>query len=102
MWPSIPARISVTVALTRSAGAIELVIADDGKGFDLAAARGRRAGLGLVSVDERVRLLHGQVHIDTQPGRGTRVDVRIPSSPATPSLHEFTSVVAVGSSRALS
>ena len=76
----------VAVALNRTTDAIELVIADDGKGFDLAAARGRCAGLGLVSVDERVRLLQGQVHIDTQPGGGTRVHVRIPMPRRTPAL----------------
>ena len=68
----------VDVVLTRTADAVHLSIADDGKGFDLSGERGRGAGLGLVSIDERVRLLHGSVHIVTQPRGGTHVQVQVP------------------------
>ena len=75
---------TVAVQLTRTEEGIQLSIADDGKGFDLASIRSRAAGLGLVSMDERVRLLRGTVDIETQPGAGTIVMVRIPTSAATP------------------
>lgn len=65
------------VALTRSDDILELRIADDGQGFDLAAAR-RRSGLGLISIDERVRLVQGYVQIVTEPRRGTELRVRVP------------------------
>ena len=65
------------VALTRSDDILELRIADDGQGFDLAAAR-RRGGLGLISIDERVRLVQGGVQIVTEPRRGTELRVRVP------------------------
>jgi signal transduction histidine kinase len=65
------------VALTRSDDILELRIADDGQGFDLTAAR-RRGGLGLISIDERVRLVQGGVHIVTEPRRGTELRVRVP------------------------
>ena len=48
----------VHVALRGTAAGLELTIADDGQGFDLAEAR-RRGGLGLISLDERVRLVRG-------------------------------------------
>jgi signal transduction histidine kinase len=65
------------VALTRSDDILELRIADDGQGFDLAAAQ-RRGGLGLTSIDERVRLVQGGVRIVTEPRRGTELRVRVP------------------------
>ena len=64
------------MALTRSDDTLELRIADDGQGFDLAAAR-RRGGLGLISIDERVRLVQGYVQIATER-RGTELRVRVP------------------------
>jgi PAS domain S-box-containing protein len=56
---------------------LELVIADDGQGFNLVEARGR-GGLGLVSLDERVRLVGGSLTINTEPQRGTEVRVQVP------------------------
>ena len=68
----------VGLTLTQTPGGVHLSIVDDGKGFDLARARGAAAGLGLVSIDERARLLRGTVQIDTQPRGGTRLYIRIP------------------------
>ena len=65
------------VALTPAGKSLELSILDDGQGFDLAAAR-RRGGVGLVSLDERVRLVGGSLRIETQPQRGTEVVVSVP------------------------
>jgi two-component system sensor histidine kinase UhpB len=78
------------VALTRSGDILELRIADDGQGFDLAAAR-RRGGLGLMSIDERVRLVQGGVHIVTEPQRGTELRVRVPlhADTGTPREEEY-------------
>ena len=64
----------VDVTLQKTANALQLSIADDGKGFDPA----HRRGLGLVSIDERARLLGGDLEIATRPGRGTLVRVEIP------------------------
>jgi two-component system sensor histidine kinase UhpB len=66
------------VTLQTSEEALELHIADDGRGFDEGAAR-RRGGLGLTSIDERVRLVGGTVQVDTSPGLGTRISVRVPN-----------------------
>jgi PAS domain S-box-containing protein len=56
---------------------LELVIADDGQGFNLAEAGGL-GGLGLISLDERVRLIGGSLTINTEPQHGTEVRVQIP------------------------
>ena len=74
----------VAVQVTRTLDGLQLLIADDGKGFDLANARAAAPGLGLVSIGERVRLLRGTVDIETQPGAGTIVVVRIPYSEVVP------------------
>jgi two-component system sensor histidine kinase UhpB len=65
------------VALTRSDDILELRIADDGQGFDLAEAR-RRGGLGLISLDERVRLVGGHLQIHTQRQHGTELRIQVP------------------------
>jgi len=65
------------IALRPVATGLELAILDDGHGFDLADAR-RRGGVGLVSLDERVRLIGGSLKIETQPRRGTELLVSVP------------------------
>jgi ligand-binding sensor domain-containing protein/signal transduction histidine kinase len=67
----------VHVSLTRQDAIVELRIADDGRGFDLEEAR-RRGGLGLISIDERVRLVGGQVLIASERGHGTVIEARVP------------------------
>jgi signal transduction histidine kinase len=66
----------VTLGLT--AHHLRLEVVDDGDGFDLAHAR-QNGGLGLVSMEERARLVHGDVTIESSPGFGTAVLVRIPA-----------------------
>jgi signal transduction histidine kinase len=52
---------------------------DNGRGFDRSTTHGRAEGLGLVSIDDRVRFLQGRVNITTGPGGGTRIVVKIPA-----------------------
>jgi signal transduction histidine kinase len=66
-----------TLSLARLDAELMLAISDDGVGFDVVAAR-QNGGLGLVSIEERARLVQGRVTFDSRPGRGTIVDVRIP------------------------
>jgi two-component system, NarL family, sensor kinase len=55
---------------------LELVIADDGCGFDPAQTPPQR--FGLVGMNERVRLLGGEMQLHTEPGAGTRIAVTVP------------------------
>jgi PAS domain S-box-containing protein len=68
----------VEVRLGYSAQNLHLTISDRGKGFDPNAAM-RTNGLGLVSMRERVRLINATIAIESQPGRGTTIQVDIPS-----------------------
>ena len=75
---------SVEITLTVLDGAVSVRIADDGRGFDPAAAR-RDAGaqFRLFSIEARLRQLGGHMDLDTAPGRGARVRLTapIPGSP---------------------
>jgi signal transduction histidine kinase/ABC-type uncharacterized transport system substrate-binding protein len=67
------------VSLRREGDDVLLTIGDDGHGFDLAQAR---RGLGLISLDERIRLVRGRLTIDTQRQRGTELRIVVPLSEA--------------------
>jgi PAS domain S-box-containing protein len=54
---------------------LRLTVTDDGKGFDLATVQQRAGGLGLRSIEERVRLVGGHLSIETAPDQGTRITV---------------------------
>ena len=71
------AATDVRVSLTGGGEEIVLVIENAGDGFELEDAKGK-GGLGLVSMDERVRLVDGTFSIQSQPETGTRVEVRVP------------------------
>ena len=58
-------------------------VADDGVGFVLSERT--RSGLGLRSIDERVRLANGHVTVESLPGQGTTLTVRIPRAAVQPS-----------------
>ena len=65
------------VELREAADEIHLVVSDRGKGFDVEGAILGR-GLGLTSMQERVRLLNGSVKIKSKPMAGTTIHVRVP------------------------
>ena len=62
-------------------------VADDGSGFDVAAVRDRPGAAlhaGLDTMAERIRAAGGTATVDTAPGNGTRVRMRIPIQPTEP------------------
>jgi PAS domain S-box-containing protein len=67
-----------SVSLSRTGGELTLIVADDGRGFDVAAVREGGAGLGLVSIEERARLVKGQATVTSRPGRGSVTNIRVP------------------------
>jgi signal transduction histidine kinase len=66
----------LSVSMTRQDGHVELAVRDDGTGFDPATAHG---GSGLAHIRERVAELGGTVDIDSAPGQGTALTVRVPA-----------------------
>ena len=71
----------VSLLLERRPGGVSLIIEDDGKGFDAEAAL-RPAGqerLGLLGMQERATLVGGSLTIESSPGAGTTVFVRLPT-----------------------
>jgi signal transduction histidine kinase len=76
---------SVALDVTDDATAVVGLVEDDGSGFDVAATLGTYAGrgsLGLLQMREAARLIGAQLSIDSSPGNGTRVRLRIPRPPA--------------------
>jgi signal transduction histidine kinase len=67
---------TIHVELMAASDSVELRVADDGVGFVTDERTG--SGLGLRSMDERVRLAQGSVDIESRPGQGTSVLVRMP------------------------
>jgi signal transduction histidine kinase len=65
----------LTVSMTRQDGHVELAVRDAGTGFDPVASH---AGRGLAHIRDRVAELGGTVDIDSSPGRGAALTVRVP------------------------
>jgi two-component system NarL family sensor kinase len=64
------------VELVTSPEMVQLVVWDNGQGFDPEAIPENR--YGLIGMNERVKLLHGRLHLESSPGEGTRIEVVIP------------------------
>jgi signal transduction histidine kinase len=70
----------IDVTLSADAEFLYLEVRDYGCGFDTIASRGQ-PGLGLASIEERVRLADGALAINAAPGQGTSVSVTVPLPP---------------------
>ena len=72
----------VLVRLAQRAGNLQLTVEDDGKGFSfsgrLSGVELEITGKGPAVIRERVRLLAGELAIESTPGHGARLEVRIP------------------------
>jgi two-component system sensor histidine kinase UhpB len=74
----------VLVSLRTDADGVELTVRDDGRGFEFDAPVGSRAaldsegGLGLGGMAERARLVGGELTIESRPGAGTELCLRVP------------------------
>ncbi len=66
--------------MTREAEIIRITVQDNGKGFDpVALDQTSPRGSGWLSIKERVRMLYGTYRINSALGKGTTIDIRIPS-----------------------
>ena len=68
-------RLSVTLGVGDDS--LLLSLEDDGIGFTPQAVKGK-GGLGLVSIEERARIVGGTLSLESKPGSGTRISVRVP------------------------
>lgn len=66
----------VEVTLRRAGGKLHLSIRDDGRGFNTRTKSG--AGVGILGMHERARVLGGRLRVQSRPGRGTTVQVAVP------------------------
>ena len=67
---------NVNVSINATAGNIELVVADDGKGFNL---NRKRKGIGIANITNRVESFNGKMMIKSSLGKGTTIMINIPS-----------------------
>jgi signal transduction histidine kinase len=79
------------VRLASSQGRWSLTMEDDGKGFPFAGRYNQdqmeEAGKGPMIIKERVRLIAGQLTVESNPGQGTRLEISVPRSGEVP--HEL-------------
>jgi two-component system, chemotaxis family, CheB/CheR fusion protein len=76
----------VQITLKRADGQLQLDVDDEGCGFDLAVARaggGNTAG-GMFSLEQRLNLMGGEVKIESAPGSGTRVRMKMQVASPSP------------------
>jgi PAS domain S-box-containing protein len=71
----------VDVELWADSDEIHLTVADAGQGFDSRAAKKESRGLGLISMEERLKFLRGTFSIESEPKRGTTIHARVPLRP---------------------
>jgi len=67
----------VSMKISTDAQHLQIVLSDDGCGFDTTKASN---GWGLKSMKERAQELGGKMELDSQPGKGTTVALKIPLS----------------------
>lgn len=80
-----------TVELQSAEDEVLIQVSDDGEGFDVEEAISRtrqHSGLGLFNAAERVRLFGGRLHVDSTPGSGSRISIRIPTPLEPPPAQE--------------
>lgn len=68
----------VTVSARQENGALSLVIEDNGRGFDPAKVLEEKRSLGLLAMEERIRLLGGSFSLWSEKNKGTRISLSIP------------------------
>jgi two-component system sensor histidine kinase UhpB len=81
----------VRIELAHTDGILELIVRDDGIGFNVTKTLEQAAGrghLGLLGMKERAQILGGSLEIDSEPGRGTRVRISLPVAETTPEAAE--------------
>ncbi len=79
---------AVKIMLTYNVECVCLSVEDNGRGFDVTAARAQRLAWGLMGMEERATLLGGKFTLKSQPGLGTCVEVKIPYRSVLEASHD--------------
>jgi len=77
---------NVTIELRTVAGGCQVIIADEGRGFDVAAIEAKPGHLGLISMRERAQIGGGWWTIKCPPKGGTTVEFWMPHAPDAPAV----------------
>jgi signal transduction histidine kinase len=68
----------IFIQLLQHGETINLIVEDDGQGFNYQTARAKSPSLGLKNIESRVKYLRGSWDVDSVPGEGTTVMIQIP------------------------
>jgi signal transduction histidine kinase len=68
---------SAKIRLLKSGNAVICLVRDNGVGFDPNSVR-TRLGLGLLGIQERLQALQGELRIESESGKGTRLKIKVP------------------------
>jgi PAS domain S-box-containing protein len=73
----------VEIILERRADQVSLIVEDDGVGFETGGVDADRRGFGLLGMQERAALVGARLEIESAPGEGTTIFVRMATTPLT-------------------
>ncbi len=65
----------VLIVVNKTETGLLLMVEDNGKGFDM---KQKKEGIGLENIRRRIQFLHGDVTIQSSPGKGCRIEATIP------------------------
>jgi signal transduction histidine kinase/ligand-binding sensor domain-containing protein len=75
---------TAVIEIRNEVGRLAVTIRDNGQGFSTdggAPQQSRSRGFGLIGMEERVRMLKGELVVQSSPGQGTRIEIKLPRQP---------------------
>ncbi len=69
--------INIHISLNENHNSLQLLLQDDGKGFDTNAIANK--GIGLSNIKKRAEIIGGKSTLESEPGNGTKLTIKIPS-----------------------
>lgn len=69
----------VSIQFVGHENGLNITVEDNGRGFDINEVLNAK-GMGLKSIESRVKYLGGSLHYDSKPGKGTQVNIELPTS----------------------
>lgn len=78
------AATAITIQLNYQPGQLQILVTDNGRGFDITAQPGENGnGLGLRNMHNRINMINGVININSSHGNGTTVEILLPGNPET-------------------